>query len=126
MKLPLTTLPLVRVDTWNALQMIHTEYLNDCFALTLAANNIAYCADGKSGVESYGYVWSWDDDNDDVVNAVVSPESQVQPRSFPPFIRDFSSKCHPTLATWQWFFTRNWCGSASSPEHKEDINNLGS
>jgi hypothetical protein len=82
------------------------------------ANKIANCADGKSGVESYGYEWSWDGDDDDVVNVVVSPVSQAQSRSFHPFARGFSSQCQTTLSTWQWFFTKNWCGrgDAHSPE----------
>jgi hypothetical protein len=82
------------------------------------ANNIANCADGKAGVESYGYIWSWDDDDNDVVNIVVSPGSEAQPRSLPTFARGFSSQCHPTTTTWHWFFTRSWCGrvEAQSPE----------
>jgi hypothetical protein len=43
------------------------------------ANNIANCADGKRGVESYGYVWTWDDGDrpdDTTHNKEESPINQ--------------------------------------------------
>jgi hypothetical protein len=42
--------------------------MNNCYEFLLfciLANNIANCADGITGIESYGYEWMWDDFDDE-------------------------------------------------------------
>jgi hypothetical protein len=76
------------------------------------ANNIANCADGKVGIESYGYIWCWDDDDDDDMNL---EQQDYRPS---PLSRGLISQCQPMLSM-QWLLTRSWCGGGNN---NDDIN----